>query len=85
LPKNATNYKSGTRKIPKKNLFIYFSPTFLTFPKTQSLTKGLAAGIGVFYNYTGSVSCYNVTANAVSTLGDNGWDYQSNLDRKYFF
>lgn len=36
----------------------------------------MAAGVNVYYNYTGQTKCFNITQAATSKLGTRGWDYQ---------
>jgi len=38
---------------------------------------GVAAAMGVYFNYTGTTTCYNMSVEATGALGDAAWDYQS--------
>jgi len=48
-----------------------------TLQQTQNLLAAFAAGLGIYYNYTGDQPCYNLTSTATNDLGTLGWDYQS--------
>jgi len=44
---------------------------------TDSSLNALASSIGVYYNYTGESSCYNITEDTTSALGNAAWNYQA--------
>jgi len=46
-------------------------------PTDEEILSGIEQGLGVYYNSTGGIMCYNTTSDAVSSLGDAGWDYQA--------
>ncbi|XP_071949074.1 lysosomal Pro-X carboxypeptidase-like [Antedon mediterranea] len=37
----------------------------------------VASALNVYFNFTGNQKCFNISSNAVDTLGDLGWSYQS--------
>eukprot|EP00731_Ephydatia_muelleri_P031411 Em0022g925a len=41
------------------------------------LLTAVAESLQVYYNYTGTTSCFNVSQTAVSSLGAAGWDFQT--------
>jgi lysosomal Pro-X carboxypeptidase len=41
------------------------------------LLQAFAAGIAIYYNYTGQTPCYNLYSTATADLGTLGWAYQS--------
>jgi len=43
----------------------------------QDLLTAFDLAMGVYYNYTGTQSCYNLTSTATDDLGTLGWDYQA--------
>lgn len=49
----------------------------LLSPLPPQLLQALAAAVLVYYNYTGSVSCLNVSVDATGSLGEQGWDFQA--------
>ena len=51
--------------------------------KGTALLASLAQAIGVYYNYTGQIKCFNISQQAVTSLGDEGWDFQVAL--QFFF
>ena len=40
------------------------------------LLTAVAESLQVYYNYTGTTSCFNVSQTAVSSLGATGWNFQ---------
>jgi len=42
-----------------------------------SVIQALAAGVGIFYNYTGVNACYNISNAGTPSLGDQAWEYQT--------
>lgn len=40
------------------------------------LIRALRDAVNVYYNYTGTASCFNTSQEAVASLGDLGWDFQ---------
>eukprot|EP01132_Coremiostelium_polycephalum_P004796 gene4796-5981_t len=45
--------------------------------QTTNDLEGLIQILGVYYNYTGSVTCNNIDSTTTGALGSNLWDYQS--------
>eukprot|EP00105_Crassostrea_gigas_P020096 XP_011438787.1 PREDICTED: lysosomal Pro-X carboxypeptidase-like [Crassostrea gigas] len=43
----------------------------------DNLIIGMAKAMNVFYNYTGSTSCFDIGSGDIPNLGISGWDYQS--------
>lgn len=43
----------------------------------DNLIIGTAKAMNVFYNYTGSTSCFDIGSGDIPNLGISGWDYQS--------
>lgn len=41
------------------------------------LIQHLHDAVNVYYNYTGTTPCFNTSEEAVASLGDLGWDFQS--------
>jgi len=39
--------------------------------------QGLLAVVGVYFNYTGVTTCYDLNVTTTSSLGNDGWDYQA--------
>lgn len=33
-------------------------------------------GLNVYFNYTGTSKCLDISSSSAPTLGDRGWDYQ---------
>ncbi|XP_061538608.1 lysosomal Pro-X carboxypeptidase [Phycodurus eques] len=48
-----------------------------SYATDQQLLHGVSQGAKVYYNYTGSSSCLNISETATSSLGIFGWDYQA--------
>ncbi|KAF2070403.1 hypothetical protein CYY_008273 [Polysphondylium violaceum] len=44
---------------------------------TTDDVQGLLAVIGVYFNYTGATTCYDLNVTTTSSLGNDGWDYQA--------
>ena len=42
----------------------------------KELIQHLYEGINIYFNYTGTTKCLNISQQATSDLGDLGWDYQ---------
>ena len=42
----------------------------------KDLIQHLYEGINIYFNYTGTTKCLNISQQATSDLGDLGWDYQ---------
>ncbi|EDO36007.1 predicted protein, partial [Nematostella vectensis] len=42
-----------------------------------ALLKAVAGAVGVYYNSSGQAKCFNLSQQAVSSLGDKGWDFQA--------
>ena len=42
----------------------------------KTLLRALYKGLNVYFNYTGTASCLDISSEATSALGDMGWDYQ---------
>ena len=42
----------------------------------DQLMSHLADAVAVWFNYTGTAKCLNLSEQATSALDDNGWDYQ---------
>ena len=53
------------------------SNTYCAVPLPLQLLQALAAAALVYYNYTGSVSCLNISVDATGSLGERGWDFQA--------
>ncbi|ELU04397.1 hypothetical protein CAPTEDRAFT_174591 [Capitella teleta] len=43
----------------------------------KELVHAVRHAVDVYYNYTGSASCYKTSESATGNLGDQGWDIQS--------
>lgn len=41
------------------------------------LIRALRDAVNVYYNYTGTTSCFNTSQEAVASLGDLGWSFQA--------
>jgi len=48
----------------------------LNLAQSKDVVTAFAAGLGIYYNYTGTQKCYNLTQ-PVDEVGEMGWDYQS--------
>ena len=42
----------------------------------KALLQQIAEGVNIYFNYTGTTKCLNISQQATSDLGDIGWDYQ---------
>ena len=42
----------------------------------KDLMAAVADAAGVYYNSTGKAKCFNISQQAVSSLGDEGWYFQ---------
>lgn len=45
------------------------------------LLIALAQALGVYYNFTGSSTCLNISQDATSRLGERGWYFQVNVTK----
>ncbi|XP_059820488.1 lysosomal Pro-X carboxypeptidase [Hypanus sabinus] len=43
----------------------------------ESLLQNVYKAVNIYYNYTGTATCLNISQTSSSTLDDKGWDYQS--------
>jgi len=42
----------------------------------MKLLQKLHDALNVYYNYTGSTACFNISQTAHRSLGEKGWDFQ---------
>lgn len=42
----------------------------------KELLQHISEGVNIYFNYTGTAKCLNISQQATSDLGDLGWDYQ---------
>lgn len=52
-------------------------PLDTTFPSDKALISGLAKALQVYHNYTGQLSCFNISVSPSGSVGTVGWSYQS--------
>jgi hypothetical protein len=45
----------------------------------KQLLSALSEAVNIYFNYTGTAQCLNISQQATSDLGDLGWDYQVGL------
>ncbi|XP_062587574.1 lysosomal Pro-X carboxypeptidase-like [Saccostrea cucullata] len=43
----------------------------------DNLIRGAVKAMNVYFNYTGTTPCFDITGQATPNLGTSGWDYQS--------
>ncbi|XP_076261393.1 lysosomal Pro-X carboxypeptidase [Rhynchophorus ferrugineus] len=52
----------------------------INYKDDTGLIQALAAGVGLYTNYTGIVKCNDILQTATSSLGETGWNFQSCTD-----
>jgi len=49
--------------------------------EADQLLEFLSEAVNIYFNYTGSAKCLNISQQATGNLGDLGWDYQVKLEQ----
>lgn len=68
------NFLEPLPAFPIKEVCSYFKTPS---PTDDQLLAELTGALGVYYNYTSSIQCFNLSQDATASLGDLGWSFQA--------